>query len=125
VLDTLTDLGADATPILNAVKIKPQALLLTACDRVEETDAFDPPPIALIPAVRHHNVVKRLFLGATARQSNLYHSENLQFLAMRPGRREPAKGTAPGGLFAAYDSATVLRKPVIHGQSQDSGNRVF
>jgi hypothetical protein len=91
VLYPLGQLGADTGPIINAVQVDAQAFFLATGDRVEKTDALDPATIPLVTAVRNHDVVERTFLGASARQTNLYHCLlTFHLFGARPALSAPA-----------------------------------
>jgi hypothetical protein len=124
VLDALADLRANALPVLYTLEVEPQALFLPTRHRIEETDALDPSAVAFVPDVRHHDVIERPLLGAAACQSNFYHAKKPSFwLCIK--LQGAGQGNWDQTQFVIHVSVTAGRKPLIHGNRLDSGNRAF
>jgi len=60
-----------AGPVLDAIQVDAQTLFLALCNGIEESNTLNETAITRIALIGNRDVVKRLFLGTGASQSNL------------------------------------------------------
>src|SRR5688572_3384821 len=89
--DLVGQLRAVGNPVVDAVDVELDALLVASRDRVVEADALDRAAVALVALVGDDDVVEGALLGAATGQANLDHFGcALWFWRVRPRATRPA-----------------------------------
>ncbi len=60
-------------PVVHAIEIYSEILLVILSNRIEETNALDIPAVPTIATVGNHQVIKRTLFRASARKSDTNH----------------------------------------------------
>ncbi len=90
--DAIGGLGPMRQPVAHAFLVDAAPQLLALGERIKEPQPLDVPTVSFVPAVRNHNMIERLFLAATAAQSDTDHNYPL---AVKPNFQPNPKFTKP------------------------------